>query len=401
VNSELYRPEALTAYRERWIGRPAYALVRQAQWAAACLLPTAGALLCWAALSSWPTRLEVVGEVQANGGIAELTAPVSGVIEGVHVALGQRVSRDQVLVTISGGVDASPVRAQEMVQQFERELAERERLSAQLVQERSQWLNQFDQQQQSLRREAALVEQQLTQAEAQAATGRKLLEVYRESGERGLIPEVQVIERQQSLQALDEKVLLLRAQIESTGRRLLEQAQARDSRLLDLEARLAAIGDTVVGLQDSLRRARNEIGSEIRSPVAGIVSGLWKHPGNGVAEGELLLQILPSGAELQALAQIPNAAVESIQVGDLVALRFDAYPHQKFGKLPSRVDWISDLPTPPQSSEAAAPQYLSRLSLPEALVTPDGDTRPLRVGMRFKAEITIEQRSLWDLVFAR
>src|SRR5690606_2851735 len=97
----------------------------------------------------------------------------------------------------------------------------------------------------------------------------------------------------------------------------------------------------------------------IRAPQDGIVTAVLAEVGHSVSPDRALASLLPAGARLEAQLFAPSSAVGFVQPEQLVQLRYQAFPYQKFGHHAGQVLAVSR--TPLQASELAG------LPLPEAL----------------------------------
>jgi membrane fusion protein len=87
-----------------------------------------------------------------------------------------------------------------------------------------------------------------------------------------------------------------------------------------------------------------------------------------------------------------------------VRLHFDAFPYQKYGAGRGRVTAISRVPIEPSALDSALgieePVFRIRVAIDEA-VPKLGANAPalLRPGMTLSANLVLERRSLWEVLF--
>jgi len=108
--------------------------------------------------------------------------------------------------------------------------------------------------------------------------------------------------------------------------------------------------------------------------------------------------------QLEAHLYSPGNAVGFLRVGQPVRLRYDAYPHQKFGHHEGVIASISraaispkDLP--PQIASHATPSYRVTVKLASQTVAAHGEPVPLEAGMLLEADVALEKRRLYEWVF--
>ena len=112
------------------------------------------------------------------------------------------------------------------------------------------------------------------------------------------------------------------------------------------------------------------------------------------------MSLLPNGSQLQAQLLVPSAAVGFIEPGDLVLLRYQAYPYQKFGHHRGRVIRVSRSAMVPATGDGQStePYYRVLVALDQQSITAYGKPEPLRPGMRVDADILGERRKLYEWV---
>ena len=91
---------------------------------------------------------------------------------------------------------------------------------------------------------------------------------------------------------------------------------------------------------------------------------------------------------------MPSHAVGFIEPGDRVLLRYQAYPHQKFGHQAGRILRLSRSAT--LAPGATEPHYRAVVALDAQTVTAFGRQEPLRPGMVLEADILGERRKLYE-----
>lgn len=141
-----------------------------------------------------------------------------------------------------------------------------------------------------------------------------------------------------------------------------------------------------------------------RAPSAARVLALPFRQGQSAPPGGTIAMLMPAASRLEAEIFVPSRAVGFIRPGQQVTLMYDAFPHERFGVGKGMVRSVSE--TPILVSEATAgkvvleePAFRVRVSLDRDSIAAYGRTIPLQVGARLRANIVIDQRSLWEWVF--
>ena len=158
--------------------------------------------------------------------------------------------------------------------------------------------------------------------------------------------------------------------------------QLRDARSVAYE-----MAQKVAAAEDVLRR------TEIRSPIDGVVVGLKVHTlGGVVAAGEPLLEIVPSGGELNIQASIDPLDIDQVKVGMPATVRLSALNRRNQAEIDADVVTVSaDRLTDPATGFA---YYLARVALRPG--SPGLGTVTMQPGMSAEVMIRTGARTPWE-----
>lgn len=396
MNHDLFRPEALQARRTSWLGDVSLAQPLPLWGLAAFVVSAAIVVLGVLYFGEYTRRATVTGQLVPDLGLSTVLAPAQGVVsrqfteEGEQVRAGQALTLINVPRTTAAGDDALAVVRAGMGERRDSldELArsQAEQIDTQIAGTRGQ----LD----GVRRELAQIEAEIATRREQVRLGRETTERFERISDRQYISQVQVNQQRQAVldlvtaqQALERQATSLRrtaAQLEQSlrelpaQRRALQAASRRDRAELDLE------------------RVQREADGELllKAPVTGQVTSRLVESGQAVQPGQPLLSVMPEGSQLQAQLLVPSHAVGFIEPGDRVLLRYQAYPHQKFGHQAGRILRLSRSAT--LAPGATEPHYRAVVALDAQTVTAFGRQEPLRPGMVLEADILGERRRLYE-----
>lgn len=403
----LFRPEAVEAQSQQWLGR--VQLVRPLSLS----LVTAGVMLAavavgsFLALAHYTRRVEVAGVLVPDRGLIRIVPSVSGTVAERRVSEGQAVHAGDVLFVLALERPTLDAQAQAQVQ---RSLDERERSLKDAARQQQLLVRS---QQSALERRLQALETEVAQTDAEAALQRQRLALARQSLARlQSLRDEQFISAAQ-VQAKDEEVLGLQAAAQGLERQ--RAALMRERAELEGERRgLPLLASTAQGGIDrdlaSLSRESVEQDAArqlvIRAPQDGTVTALYAEAGQSVSPSSALASLVPVGATLQAQLYAPSSAVGFVRPAQEVQLRYEAFPYQKFGHRSGHVLRVSR--TPLAASELAAlalpaagagsrAEPLFRITV--ALDRPGEQRLPLVAGMRLRADVLLERRRLVEWLF--
>jgi membrane fusion protein len=183
-----------------------------------------------------------------------------------------------------------------------------------------------------------------------------------------------------------------------------------DQLALKNERERAAIDRVVLELDQATISTESQREIIITAPQAGTIATVQAEPGQ-IASGQPLLAILPEGAQLQAQLFAPSASVGFVTPGQIVRLRYAAYPYQKFGQHQGKVIAVTRVPFGAQELPAnlgqtvmAAEQmgeglYRITVALDQQSILAYGNQQALVAGLQLEADVLQETRSLLEWVF--
>ncbi|MFN4040042.1 MAG: HlyD family efflux transporter periplasmic adaptor subunit [Brevundimonas sp.] len=216
--------------------------------------------------------------------------------------------------------------------------------------------------------------------------------------ERQLMAAAQLRPREEQLLANRQQLNALNRQLED-NRYQQEQLAAQLSQLESERAEaLAAIDVQSAQFAQSRVSSHASSSQNIVAPLSGRMLSVNVQPGMPVEPGRTIATILPEGATIEAELWLPSRAIGFVRVGDDVAIKYDAFPYQKFGTSRGVVRAISRSPTLPNELpiplDVKEPLYRVSVTVPVETIIAYGQHWDLAPGMRLSADVTLDRRSL-------
>ena len=414
--SSLFRIEVLEHRQRDWLG--SIQLIRPVSLAILTCLVVIGvaAVATFLTLGEFTRKARVSGYLVPNRGVIRLIAPQPATVVESHVAEGRSVRRGDVLfvlavgqATLSGDTQAAvqaslsarersllgTARQRGLLEQSQRAALDRQvsdmsrELDLMVVEADLQLKRLALAQQAQTRLESLRNENFVSAAQVQTKTEEVL----------GLKAQLQALERQRSVQSREIGALL------AQRRELPLRTQAAQG---EIDRDLATLSQ-----QSAENEARRRI--VVRAPQDGIVSGVLAEVGQTVTPAVALASLLPADAKLQAYLFAPSSAVGFVRPNQVVQLRYQAFPYQKFGHQGGEVVQVSRSPLqatelaslPLQlagsagngSSSGTEPLYRITVTLNQQTVSAYGQAQPLSPGMQLEADVVLERRRLIEWLF--
>ena len=346
MNLSLFRQEALDHHHNRLRGALILSQPLPQLLFTLFLTGVVAAALLFLIRHDYARKQTVPGTLVPDRGLLELRAPAPGTIAQMHAAADAEVAAGTPLFTL----------------RLDHTLAGEDGLTTQLLDE--------------VRMQQRAVQQQMRELDALIANERTLLEVR-----------AGAVARAAKLRA---RSLLAPADYEAVHAQHLQQQSAL-GRLLLQQAELEA---QAAELQQRELRMGAEQETTVVAPMRGRVAAMLGKPGMSIGAQEPVMMLLPEGARLQAELWLPSSASGFVSPGQVVNLRIEAFPYQKFGVQHARLATIAESAVAVQPG--APPLFRALATLERQDILAFGSPRPLRPGMVLSADIVVDERSLLE-----
>jgi membrane fusion protein len=395
----LFRSEALVHQKDRLYGEVLLLHPFSYQLMTGCavaLLVLTVFFLCW---GTYTKKETVKGLIVPDKGIVKIFGQQQGVITKIHVIQGQPINEGDPLFTVTSdksqanqqGVESKLL--QELTsskQKYQEQIGSEQKL---LDSEKSRLI----QQQSHIQEELAQIHQAMTLGNERVLLAKTRAENALKIKEKGHLSSV-------DYQKIYEEYLALQQQQNET----IRAERSKQSALKQIESEFeqlptrhqARINEIEKAVSDLVQRETEIAGRRemvIRAPVKGQVSSLGVHEGDWVNQLPLL-SILPDKAKLEIELYIPSRAIGFIEVNQTVRVRYDAFPHQRFGIYKGKIASISRNVMLPQELtvplEIKEPVYKVTVLLDATKVYAYGKTFDVQPGMSLEADIVLDKRNI-------
>jgi membrane fusion protein len=402
---DLYRQEALDAQRERHYGTGLRVRSPSLPFLTAAAALVAAAIVTFLILGQYTRKEHVSGYLAPTLGLIKVYTPQQGTVVEKRVAEGQSVKQGQVLLVVSS--ERATANTHEAQASMLQELRDR-RDSLRAEQHKQASIDELTADE--LRKRIAALAAEQRQAQAQfdlqqqrVASAVRTVRRHEELISSGFVAEAtlqqkqeELLEQRSQLVALQRTITGLardqgaaRVELESSGLKKSNNAAAIDRQISEIEQQLTDVD------------SRREVA--ITAPADGTVTTILAEAGQAAAPGSPLLSILPAGAELEAYLLVPTRAAGFIRPAQTVALRYQAFPYQRFGHYLGEVRQVGRTIIQPNETsipvQVQEPVYRVTVRLPRQHVAAYGQSLALRSGMLLDADVWIDRRRLIEWIF--
>ncbi len=393
----LFRSEALNARSERLHGDVNLAVPTSWHSLGVLILVVTLAAGVFLVTARYARSETVTGGIVADRGVAPVVSTRPGVVASILVADGDEVRAGQPVARLSfpdtlesgSGAGASVLQS----------LAEQEAgIAAQLGHVRAAAVADAA----GLRASLAGIEQEIDAVDDQIDMQRQLVSAAeadvtaaRTIAEKGFL-------KRHDLRALEDSWLgrkLQLSQLEASraakvaAKRQISQSISEGT--AQAEVQTASLASARAELQQRRVGAEAASAALITAPVDGKVTALTARVGQPVGQQAPLMSIVPTSSTLRAELYVPTTAIGFMAEGQEVRVAVDAFPYERFGIIPARIERLSSstiLRSGPQGT--VQPVYLATASLSRTDVPAFGRRQALLPGMTIQARVITERQSL-------
>jgi len=402
----LFRTEALEHQNETALGE--IIIPTSCRTSLSALLTFCLLILIFIFLSNglYTRKAHLSGIVMPSSGLIKITPQYSGYVTEMKISEGQHVNIGSPLYYISGehyngqgGGTLAALRLS-LITQYQM-LESQQRLE---TRDNSQQQQGLQQRLSSLQPQIQSAQQRLKEAEHQAKLSVTVMKRYRDLVPRHYVSDIEYQQRQMAVSAENENVeeqrmvlLQLRTAEEAAEDELQHLITLGESRKQELDRQLQGIKQQQVELT-------SQENFMLTAPVSGTVAAVLVKEGQPVRVAEPVMTLVPDDAHLQVELYATSQNAGFIQPGQRVALRFSAFPYQKFGVQYGIIQEISHTTLTPTDLLSVSPvtwkenegRYRVIVRPEQTFIRAYGRQEPLRPGMTLEGDVSLDTRYLWE-----
>ncbi len=395
----LFRSEALVHQKDRLYGEVlllhpfSYQVMTGV---AVALLFLTVFFLCW---GTYTKKETVKGLIVPDKGIVKIFGQQQGIITKIHVAQGQPINEGDPLFTVTS--DKSQANQQGVETKLLQELLlSKQKYQEQIISEQKL----LESEKSRLIQRQAHIREELTQIQKAISLGNERVQMAKTRADNAFKIKEKGHLSQVDYQKIYEESLSLQQQQNEMTR----GERAKQSELKQIESEFEQLPTHHQSRMNEIEKSISELVQReteiagrremvIRAPVKGSISSLGAHEGDWVRELPLL-SILPDQAKLEIELYIPSRAIGFIEVDQAVRVRYDAFPHQRFGIYKGKIVSISRNVMIPQELtvplDIKEPVYKVTVLLDKTTVHAYGKQFEVQPGMSLEADIVLDKRNI-------
>lgn len=367
------------------------------------ILMSTALFLCY---GSYTRKAHLTGIVMPSSGLVKITPQYAGYITQLTASEGQHVVAGEPLYHINGehfnGQGSGTLAAISLSLRTQYAML----ASQQTLESRDNQQQQVALRQRivSLQLQVKSADQRLQLAERQVGLTTSVMRRYKELAGTHYVSDIEYQQKQievstaqQNVEDQRQGLLQLRTTIEATEDDLNHLMVQGRSRRAELDRQLQGIRQQ----QEELAGQEN---FTLTAPVSGTVAAVLVRQGQSVRALEPVMTVVPDDANLQIELYAASRNAGFIQPGQRVALRFAAFPYQKFGVQYGTIHEISRTTVTPSDLLSVSPVTWKEnegryrvIVIPEkSFILAYGKKESLRPGMALEGDVNLDTRHLWE-----
>jgi membrane fusion protein len=409
-SSDLFRKEVLDSDGKRGQGAVLLVYPLSTYFMVMLALALLAALCVFAVMGQYTRHATVAGVLEPSEGVVKMYASQTGILKTSFIKEGQSVKKGDVLLVFESAHQG--VSGQAVEDELDVKLSER---LATLHRERDGTLQLQDADVLNMRRNllalksnsAASAVEILTQSQ-RVKSAQEMVTRFQQLEKAGYMPAFQT---QQKIDALMEQQMRLQAlqkAATSADDDIARLALQLNSSQLRKQVTQAQLDRTISSTESELSKQQSGHEWSVIAPCDGMVTSLTIAANQNTSMNLPLVSIVPAASILQANLYAPSRALGFLRPGQVVAMKLDAFPYQKFGMIYGKVIAIADSPGQATestyenrlatSARAQEPVYTIRVAIDQQFIYAYGEKQRLRPGIQLDAEIRLETRALYEWV---
>lgn len=344
----------------------------------------------------------VNGHISSSSGALSVRAPRQGVVTKIMARQGSPVLQGAPLIKVTSAEhDGKTAAFNGSESTFVAEADSIARREAVLNNQRIIMREALSSKIEYLRKEISQIDQQITSQNNLLRLAREDLEMTRRVAARGFVAKKDVMMREALVSERERDVATLNQSKLSRMSDLLGQESALEDEKNRSGIELAQLLATKAQLNRSMLNNSMEMSYTLTSNKDGVVASTYVHDGEMVQAGQLMIKILPRGSHLVAEVGIPQQSIGRIKKGDIVRLKVDAFPFERFGHISGTVLSIDYVPREIENeSVEIKPLYFATIEMSRYRMSSGEASYPLWPGMTVQASLQSDNMSILEWIFS-
>ena len=409
---KIYRKEAIEYKKHHWKGK-ALLLAGLPAWLIALLSFAFLAILITTTIfCTFTQRIDVRGEVITLPHSVNVYAPQQGFVISQYAKVGDLVAKGQSLyeIDISRNTTTGNVSTAQ-IEVINEKIANAEDIITKLSHNKEETRLSLDKQLKTINDSLKETNRMLVNAQTGLKKMHDNLSSYDKYLRDGLITKDQYnyqhslyFQQQSTYQSLVSQKMQLESQVTQLN-------SDKITKTADFDNQISSQENQINDYKNQLVESNANGNVIIKATTEGRIESLAVTKGQMVDKGSSLAQIKPTcDIEYYLILWLPNNSIPYVKPGDVINIRYDAFPSDKFGQFPGKILSISSVPTSRQelseytnvnngTNQQELALYKTIVKIENKTFNYNGKTLSLSNGLKAQAVVFLEERPLYMWMF--
>lgn len=409
---KIYRKEAIEYKKHHWKGK-ALLLAGLPAWLIALLSFAFLAILITTTIfCTFTQRIDFRGEVITLPHSVNVYAPQQGFVISQYAKVGDLVAKGQSLyeIDISRNTTTGNVSTAQ-IEVINEKIANAEDIITKLSHNKEETRLSLDKQLKTINDSLKETNRMLVNAQTGLKKMHDNLSSYDKYLRDGLITKDQYnyqhslyFQQQSTYQSLVSQKMQLESQVTQLN-------SDKITKTADFDNQISSQENQINDYKNQLVESNANGNVIIKATTEGRIESLAVTKGQMVDKGSSLAQIKPTGdIEYYLILWLPNNSIPYVKPGDVINIRYDAFPSDKFGQFPGKILSISSVPTSRQelseytnvnngTNQQELALYKTIVKIENKTFNYNGKTLSLSNGLKAQAVVFLEERPLYMWMF--
>ena len=409
---KIYRKEAIEYKKHHWKGK-ALLLAGLPAWLIALLsFAFLAILIITTIFCTFTQRIDVRGEVITLPHSVNVYAPQQGFVISQYAKVGDLVAKGQSLyeIDISRNTTTGNVSTAQ-IEVINEKIANAEDIITKLSHNKEETRLSLDKQLKTINDSLKETNRMRVNAQTGLKKMHDNLSSYDKYLRDGLITKDQYnyqhslyFQQQSTYQSLVSQKMQLESQVTQLN-------SDKITKTADFDNQISSQENQINDYKNQLVESNANGNVIIKATTEGRIESLAVTKGQMVDKGSSLAQIKPTGdIEYYLILWLPNNSIPYVKPGDVINIRYDAFPSDKFGHFPGKILSISSVPTSRQelseytnvnngTNQQELALYKTIVKIENKTFNYNGKTLSLSNGLKAQAVVFLEERPLYMWMF--
>ncbi|HAD5970091.1 TPA_asm: HlyD family efflux transporter periplasmic adaptor subunit [Salmonella enterica subsp. enterica serovar Typhimurium] len=347
------------------------------------------------------------GSIIPENGIININSNDNGFIKDIYISNGSHIKKGEPLFSISKEKNAEQYGNTNHF--INKQLEKQKNLLIKTINDKKYFL---DTQKKikidyinELKNDKAEIKNQLLITQKQSLKMKSILLNMQKLKIKGYVSKLEIQQQENLFLENEKQIKSLKRQLIENTMKLNEQEDFLNRIYNEYKIEENKINQDIFEIEKNMAINKNDEQNIYFAKEDGVVSSLLFEKGQSIKTGDTVIAVIPENSKFVIQLFLPSNSIGFIKPGNNVALRYQAYPYQKFGIQHGKVKEISKSITSAKQitditgNPSNEPYYRIIVEPEKQFIDTYDEQKKLIPGMIVDADIMLEKRNIFEWIF--